>query len=316
MMKSAMISRRGFLGSMVAAGAAWGLGLPRRLAWSAPIPAGEAFRFVFFTDVHTRVEWETPLALEMAAKAMNSQSADLVLAGGDLITDGFDSTEGKVAPRWDAFMEMWNSLRGPQEAAIGNHDLVAARPADGSPASPDPRAIFREKLDVSRTYRSFDAGGCHFILLDGIQVTDTERNYRGFIDSGQMEWLSGDLEGVNPETPVILVSHVPLLTAFYQATEGATAPAPDHRVIVNSVDVLKCLEPHNLVLVMQGHLHVDEMLRWRRTTFITGGAVSGAWWRGPRRGTDAGFGVVTLRNGRVEWEYINYGWIPRRPSNA
>ncbi|MBU1693665.1 MAG: metallophosphoesterase, partial [Verrucomicrobia bacterium] len=279
-------------------------------------PAREAFRFVFFTDVHTRVEWETPLALEMAAKAIYAQAADLVIGGGDLITDGFDSLAETVAPRWDAFMEMWNSLRGPKETAIGNHDLVAARPADGSPASPDPRAIFREKLGVPRTYRSFEAGGCHLVLLDGIQVTDTERNYRGFIEPAQLDWLRGDLEGVAPETPVILITHIPLLTAFYQVTQGATEPAPDHRVMVNNRDVLKLFERHNLLLVLQGHLHVDEMLRWRRTTFITGGAVSGAWWRGPRRGTDAGFGVVTLRNGRVEWEYINYGWIPRRPADA
>lgn len=310
------LSRRGFLGTMAAAGAAWGLGWPRRLAWSAPVSARESFRFVFFTDVHTRVEWETPRALEMAAAAMRAQAPDFILAGGDLITDGFDSTAEQVAPRWDAFMEMWNSLPGPKEAAIGNHDLVAARPKDGSPASADPRAVFREKMGVPRTYRAFDAGGCHFLMLDGIQVTDTERNYRGFVEPAQLDWLRADLEGVDPVTPIVLVSHVPFLTSFYQAVEGATEPAPDHRVMVNNREVLEQFSRHNLLLVLQGHLHVDELIRWRRTTFITGGAVSGAWWRGPRRGTDAGFGVVTLKDGRVEWEYLNYGWTPRRPPDA
>lgn len=315
-MSKTAVTRRGFLGTLAAAGAAWGLGLPRRSAWSAPVASRESFRFVFFTDVHTRVEWETPRALEMAAKAMRTQAPDLVGAGGDLITDGFDATAEQVAPRWDAFMEMWDSLPGPKESAIGNHDLVAARPKDGSPASPDPRAIFREKMGVPRTCRSFDAGGCHFVLLDPIQVTDTERNYRGFVDAAQLEWLRGDLAGVDSGTSVILVTHMPLLTAFYQATEGAAEPAPDHRVVVNNREVLDLFRAHNLLLVLQGHLHVDEMIRWRRTTFITGGAVSGAWWRGPRKGTDAGFGVVTLRHGRVEWEYVNYGWIPRRPPDA
>jgi hypothetical protein len=55
------------------------------------------------------------------------------------------------------------------------------------------------------------------------------------------------------------------------------------------------------------------MLRWRGTTFITGGAVCGQWWRGPWHGTDAGFGVLTLRPDRVDWEYKEIGWVPRRP---
>jgi hypothetical protein len=55
------------------------------------------------------------------------------------------------------------------------------------------------------------------------------------------------------------------------------------------------------------------MLRWRSTTFITGGAVSGKWWRGSWHGTPEGFGVVTLRPDRVEWQYRTYGWQARRP---
>ena len=86
-----------------------------------------------------------------------------------------------------------------------------------------------------------------------------------------------------------------------------------NRVVVNSRDVLACFANHRLHLVLQGHLHVNEMLRWRGTTFITGGAVSGKWWRGPWHGTDAGFGVLTLRPDRVDWDYKEIGWVPRRP---
>jgi hypothetical protein len=58
---------------------------------------------------------------------------------------------------------------------------------------------------------------------------------------------------------------------------------------------------------------VDEMLRWQGTTFITGGAVCGKWWRGSWHGTPEGFGVVTLRPDRVEWKYKTYGWVAKRP---
>ena len=84
--------------------------------------------------------------------------------------------------------------------------------------------------------------------------------------------------------------------------------------VVNNTDVLALFAEHNLVLVLQGHMHVSELLRWRSTTFIAGGAVCGKWWRGPYFGTEEGFNAVTLRRDRVEWEYLNYGWRARRPA--
>ncbi|MGD2031767.1 MAG: calcineurin-like phosphoesterase C-terminal domain-containing protein, partial [Gammaproteobacteria bacterium] len=75
-------------------------------------------------------------------------------------------------------------------------------------------------------------------------------------------------------------------------------------------------ESHNLLLVLQGHLHVSELIRWGGTTFVTGGAVSGKWWRGSWHGTPEGFTVLTLRGERIDWEYVTYGWKARRPRNA
>ncbi|MFH0909510.1 MAG: metallophosphoesterase [bacterium] len=268
---------------------------------------------MFYTDVHSRVEWKTPDALEMAAAAINDQASDLILCGGDVITDGFESSAEMVAPRWDAYLAMQGAINGTIHTAIGNHDLVAAMPKDGSPASADPRAIFREKLGIERTYRSFDAGGHHVIILDPIEVTGDELKYRGFIGQEQMDWLKTDLGKVDASAPVILLTHMPLLTAFYEAVLGATEPAPRNRVVVNNREVLALFEKHNLLLVLQGHLHVNEMIRWRDTTFITGGAVAGKWWRGNWHGTEEGFGVVTIENGRVDWQYIDYGWEARRP---
>jgi hypothetical protein len=146
-----------------------------------------------------------------------------------------------------------------------------------------------------------------------VQVTGDALKYRGYIDEAQLAWLRGELVRVRPETPIVLVTHVPLLTSFFQATAGHEQAAPRNRVVVNNREVLDCFAKHRLHLVLQGHLHVNEMLRWRGTTFITGGAVSGGWWRGPWHGTDAGFGVLTLRPDRVDWQYKEIGWVPRRP---
>jgi 3',5'-cyclic AMP phosphodiesterase CpdA len=271
---------------------------------------------VFYSDVHARREWDTPLALERAAAAINTLAPDIVLAGGDLITDGFQNSPALAAERWAVYMVMRRAIDAEHHAAIGNHDLVAAIPEDGSRPSDDPRAAFRNHLGVERTYYSFDALGHHFMLLDSIEVLDFESKYRGFIGLEQMDWIREDLSTVSRATPIVVVLHIPLLTAFFQATEGAMASAPPGRVVVNSKEVVDAFSAHNLALVLQGHLHAAEMLRWGNTTFITGGAISGRWWRGSWHGTGEGFCSITLTDGRVDWEYVDYGWEARRPANA
>jgi 3',5'-cyclic AMP phosphodiesterase CpdA len=305
--RSRKLTRRELLATVAVAG------LPLRAAWSAKGAPGDTLRLAFYTDVHARTEWQTPQALELAARAINASKPELAIGGGDLITDGFQNSAETVAPRWRVYLAMQRALRAPVYPVIGNHDLVAADPEDGSQPSPDPREEFRARLGVARTYRSFDAAGYHFVLLDSIQVSGDELRYHGKVDDAQLAWIRDDLATVNPETPIVLASHIPLLTVLYQATEGATVAGQANRVMVNNTEVLELFAEHNLLLVLQGHLHVDEMLRWRDTTFITGGAVCGKWWRGAWHGTREGFGVLTLRPDRVEWEYQSYGWQARRP---
>lgn len=288
-------------------------GLPLRASWAAPGAAGEAFRIVFFTDAHARVEWETPRALALAAAAMNAHRPELVVAGGDLITDGFQSSAETVAPRWRAYLEMHRALRARVEPVLGNHDLVAAIPEDGSPPSADPRREFRRAFALERTYRSVEAGGYRLLILDSVSVVGGDDRYHGRIEPEQLRWLATELESIDRSTPIVVASHLPLLTGFYQATQGATAAAPPNRVVVNNREVLQLFEGHKLLLVLQGHLHVAELLRWRETTFITGGALCGKWWRGSWHGTGEGYGVLTLRPDRVDWEYHGYGWKALRP---
>ena len=276
----------------------------------------ESLRLIFYTDVHARTEWDTPSAMAMAADAINARKTDLVIAGGDLITDGFQSSTATVAPRWDAYQKMHRAIKADVYPTIGNHDLVAAIPTDGTSAADNPRKIYMDRMGLDRTYYSFDAAGYHIIILDSIMVTGDEYPYKGIIHIEQLEWIRGDLNTVSKNTPIILVTHIPLLTSFFSASRGATFAARPNRVIVNNLDVLKTFEEHNLILVLQGHLHVAEMIKWRNTTFITGGAVSGKWWRGAWYGTEEGFYDITLAGNRVECSYMDYGWAAKRPADA
>jgi 3',5'-cyclic AMP phosphodiesterase CpdA len=273
-------------------------------------------RLVFYTDVHARADGDTPRALALAARAINAARPDLIVAGGDLVTGGFNASAAAMAPHWDAYMAMHDALTGDRHVVIGNHDLVAAAPQDGSPPAADPRSVFRSRFRLARTFYAFDAGGHHFIVLDAIDVVGGDLGYRGWVGTEQLAWLDADLARVGPDTPIVLATHMPLVTAFFGATEGATAAAPANRVVVNSRAVLDRFARHRLVLVLQGHLHVREEVRWRGTTFLTGGAIAGGWWRGPFHGTPEGFNVVTLDDGRVDCRYVGYGWTAARPARA
>ena len=127
--------------------------------------------------------------------------------------------------------------------------------------------------------------------------------------------MKQDLSTVSKEAPIVLLTHMPLLSSFYNATQGAAFAARPNRVVVNNRDVFEALKNHNPILVLQGHLHVKELIRWQNTTFITGGAICGKWWRGAWYGTKEGFSVLTLNGNRVDWQYIDYGWVARRPVN-
>lgn len=287
--------------------------LPAAAARTSAPPA-DSLKVVFFTDIHARTEWAVPEALQRAADAINAQRADLVICGGDMITDGYDASPASAAPRWAVYQAMHDRIRPEPVAVVGNHDLVGVEPADGSPSAGDPRAEVRARLDMPQTYRSFDRNGYHFILLDSVELTRDELKFRGFIGPEQMAWLRADLARVAADTPIVVVSHLPLLTGFYQMTGGIETPVPANRGVINNREVLAAFANHRLLAVLQGHLHVEEWMRWRSTTFITGGAVCGKWWRGSWCGTPEGFGVLTLHPDRVEWQYLPYGWEARRPN--
>jgi 3',5'-cyclic AMP phosphodiesterase CpdA len=309
------ITRRHFLGKMIAGVALFAGCSSKKTMWPAVGSDKGSVRLVFYTDVHARTEWETPMAMSRAVDAINGQKADMVIAGGDLITDGFQSSVAKVRPRWNAYMKMHQAIALDVYPVIGNHDLVAAVPEDGAAPAEHPRSIYLGHMGLERTYFSFNAVGYHFIILDGVHVTGDKYKYHGVIWPEQLEWLRRDLSSIPRGTPIVLVSHIPLLSAFFSASSGATYAAKPNRVIVNNREVFKAIGNHNLILVLQGHLHVKEMIRWQNTTFITGGAICGKWWRGDWYGTAAGFNIITLTGNHVAWEYIDYEWEARRPPN-
>src|SRR6056297_2819626 len=302
------ISRRNLIKSLGAASTLIAAPAFARTSWRIRGSGRGVLRLVFYTDIHANAEPWTSDALTKAADAINARKADLVLCGGDLIAGGFDANPDDVAPQWGAYTAMARSIDAEHHAVIGNRDLVGARPKDGSAPASDPRGEFKRHLGISRTYDTFDALGYRFVLLDSLRISDAPHMYDGWVSAEQRGWLRSLLSRTPRDQPLVVVLHMPLLTAFFAATEGGTAPAPRNRVVINNSELLALFADHNLVLVLQGHLHVSEAVQWRGTTFLTGGAICGSWWHGSYHGTAEGFSAITLTEDRLDWDYVDYGW--------
>lgn len=305
-------SRRQFLHTAGLAGASVLLGPPARVSWAAKGGTCNKLRLAFFTDSHACADWDTPMALAKAAKAINAEHPELVIAGGDLIYDGCEVSVATAELQWKVYMEMHQAIRAPVEPVFGNHDLVAVRPDDGTEPLVDPRSVFTTKFGLDRTWRVLDVEGYRIFLLDSVDTNDGDVFYKGGVSAEQLGWLKAELGRTNTDTPIVLATHIPFLSVITQATKGALTQVKAGSMVANNREVLELFSNHNLLLVLQGHHHAEEMLRFQGTTFITGGAICGNKWKGPKHGTSEGFGVLTLKHDRVDWDYKSYGWEAKR----
>jgi len=268
-----------------------------------------SFRFVFMTDIHVQPENQGEEGFKAAIAKVNALNPDFVITGGDLIMDALAQEYGRADSLYNLFIETAGDFKMPVHHCIGNHELFGLYERSGvSPDHPEyGKKMFASRLNNGKRYRSFDFGDWHFILLDGIGTTP-ERTYIGKIDSVQISWLRDDLKRVGPERPIVMAIHIPFFTVATQIRKGSLVANNAGSVINNAKEVWEIFRPYNVQLVLQGHLHIVEEIIWKNTHFVTGGAVSGAWWKGSYWGFPEGFVVVDVNGDDFTWHYETYGW--------
>ncbi len=306
-----MLDRRRFLSLSAAAAAA--SALPAQMPTA--VKPGH-LRFVFFTDTHTQPELSAADGTAQAMRKIKSLKPDFCIQGGDHCFDVNAVPRDRALMLLDLYARTEHALDGiPIHHTLGNHDVFGTAPAANIPVS-DPlyaKKSFEQRYNT-KTYYSFDRAGYHFIILDSIGITP-DGEFEGRIDHDQMVWLAADLIALPAGTPVIVVSHIPLVSAIGQYKPDFRTAGKKHNyfLVDNSYDVLPLFESHSIIAVLQGHTHVNETVYWRNTPFITSGAVCGNWWHGPRWGTPEGFTILELDGGRVHWRYDTYGWKSTAP---
>jgi Icc protein len=300
-----MIDRRDFIKTMATAGAV--MALP---SFAAAATAPGSFDFVFFTDTHIQPELDAAHGCDMCFKKIAGLKPELAIMGGDHVFDAFGVNNVRAGMVYDLYERTEQLLGMPLHHAIGNHDVFGVLLKSGV-APTDPaygKKMYQDRM--GRTYYSFDYKGYHLVVLDSIHPTE-DRLWEARIDEDQLRWLRDDLKALPHGAPVIAVVHCPLVTAFatYAYTQSVGADRKYNTMTVaNAPDVLQIFENANVLAVLQGHTHVNEVVTYKNTQYITSGAVCGNWWRGPRMGTPEGFTVVSLRQGKISWRYETYGF--------
>ncbi|MHB8286905.1 MAG: metallophosphoesterase family protein, partial [Caulobacteraceae bacterium] len=303
------LSRRGFLSATVGLSAL--APLPVR-AQDKPAPlAHEPFSFLFITDTHIEPELNAMQGCARAFAAAGKIGGDFAIQGGDHVFDALGVGRSRAVDLMSLYTRTEQDLGMKVHHTIGNHDLFGIYAKDGATPT-DPlygKKYFQDRFGA--LYYSFDHRGVHFVVLDSIAVT-ADHDYEGRVDAAQIAWLADDLRALPAGMPVVVISHVPLASAF---ASYAPADDPVHKaaklnkyMVANAYDVIAVLAGYNVIGVLQGHLHINETIIWRGIPFMTRGAVCGNWWRGVRYDTAEGFSVVRVENGRLTTRYETYGF--------
>ncbi len=286
--------------------------LTASMAWSLDPVAGlatsDSFSFFHFCEPHITDQLDAQRGCHMAFDAMRRLGADFAIAGGDLVYDICAQGWKRSVELYAMYKEAEKRLEMPVYRVMGNHDVYGLFRESGVSVS-DPN--FGKRLfeaEMGRRHYSFAHKGWRFIVLDSIGITP-ERQYTGIIDAEQLIWLRNELESVGKRAPIVVISHMPLFTAYMQYGSLTKVLTKDALVVMNAPEVAAMLEDYNVKAVLQGHLHIREVIdNGKGCKFITSGAVCGNWWRGPRDGHPEGFARIKISGDTLHWQYFTYGF--------
>jgi len=269
----------------------------------------EEFTFVFMTDIHLQIKKHATEGFIEAINSVNELNPDFVITGGDLIMDALGVNYSRADSLYQLYNKTLENFKMPVYNTLGNHEVFAWYKSSGADTLHPEVGKTMYTNRMGDRYYSFDHKGWHFLILDSVEEAEGE-GYIGGIDQKQMEWIKEDLANTDKNVPICVSVHIPMFTVLTQLYYGSLEPNSKGTVINNSKELFELFNEHNLKLVLQGHLHYLEDIFVHGTHFITGGAVSGAWWEGPYMGTEEGFLLIKVKGDDFEWEYVDYGWVP------
>jgi len=327
------LNRRQF-GKLVATGGAVAAGIGTTSCATQDPAADQKQRrsltLAHLTDIHVwpRGGSEEAMAACLHHVQSHPQRPELILNGGDAIMDCNNHDESFSRVQWELWQKVLkNECSLPVLSCIGNHDIWGTNYSISKTTGDEPlhgKQWALKVLKMDARYYSFERAGWHFIVLDSYQTVGEPGSGQltARLDEEQFAWLAADLAAVPRETPVLVLSHAPILSAcaFY----FSFFPPPHHEktgswilhggtLHIDSRRIKDLFYNHpNVRLCLSGHIHLKDRVDYNGVTYLCNGAVSGNWWRGISQETPEGYGLVTLyEDGSFDHEYVAYGWKAR-----
>jgi 3',5'-cyclic-AMP phosphodiesterase len=317
-MDQTKLSRRGIIQAGLIAGAGI-ITAPAFGEETSLAPRGKAFRVAHLTDMHLvpgKTRSGEGYAMALGSLQNLSPKPELLITGGDHVMDSLQTNHDKLDPMWDLYLKTFkDSTDLKTHPVIGNHDVLGwGETAEKIPLDTPGygKMLYCDKMELPKTYYSFDAGGWHFIVLDNIQP-GLKGGYMANIEEEQLAWLKLDLESVAKPTPICVLSHIPILavcTYFFTEPKAPGYTVSPAMMLVDAHKLITLLSQYNVKLCISGHVHMVDRIEYLGITFICDGAVSGNWWHGKHHEFSEGYGVFDFYpDGTFAHEYRTYGWV-------
>lgn len=277
-------------------------------------------RLAHLTDIHLQPERAAARGLAECLRHVQAlkDPPQLILNGGDSVMDVFATSAQRAKVQADLWHKVWkDECSLPVEHCIGNHDVWGWNKEKSQTTGDEPgwgKAWALELLGLKQRYRSFDRAGWHFVVLDS--TFPKGDGYTARLDDEQFDWLARDLAGTPATTPVLVLTHIPIL-AVCAYFDGENEKSGDWRVpgAWMHIDARRIkdlfLQHRNVKLCLSGHEHMVDRCEYLGVSYICNGAVSGGWWKGPYHEFEPGYGLIDLHDdGSFGWEFVRYPWTP------
>lgn len=284
---------------------------PSILKHTSFVDAKPVLRVAHLTDIHLKDKFDAPARFTRCLHHVQNQSpkVDLILNGGDIVFDMNKENLDVINAQWSLSKRVTkNECSIPTRYCLGNHDIWWNENDKGQTIYGKKFAL--DQLELANPYYSFTQNGWKFILLDSVHLDIDNTWYIGKLGDEQFNWLQKELEATDANMPVLIMSHIPILTATNLIEDDTvnrwTMYGGDMHT--DNAKIISLFYKHpNVKLALSGHIHLREKLIYNNVTYICDGAVSGAWWEGNRRETAPGYGLIDLyADGSFEERYVNY----------
>ncbi|WP_089906264.1 metallophosphoesterase family protein [Chitinophaga rupis] len=268
-------------------------------------------RVAHLTDVHLKDEWDAPRHYRDCLHHVQQQTpkVDMILNGGDIVFDMNKENIDTINAQWKLMHAVTAAECSlPVHYILGNHDIWWNENNKG-------QAIYGKQyslnqLQLPMPYYSLVKNGWKFIFLDSVHLDIDGTWYIGKLGDAQFSWLENELKSTAADMSICVISHIPILTATLMVEDDIvnkwTMLGGDMHT--DTAKIIRLFYQHpNVKLCLSGHIHLHDKVIYNNVTYICNGAVSGAWWKGNKRETAPGYGLIDLyADGSFEEWYVNY----------